>query len=97
MEWRRQLGYESPVLSVPVGGEREANGDQRVDWRYPCSVMLLTFPWLLVTQVRGFSAWMMLDHPLLLNLKLWITKLRAYFERLWIPRIRPLKLVRTVE
>lgn len=40
---------------------------------------------------------MTLDHLHLLNLKLWITKLRECFERLCIPRIRPLELVRAVE
>lgn len=49
------------------------------------------------TQVRGFSMWMTLDHLHLLCLKLWITKLGDCFERLCIPRIRPLELVRAVE
>lgn len=53
------MGHESPVLSVPLveyfflcqkptKGEGETNGDQLVTWRYPDSVMLFPFPWLLV-------------------------------------------------
>ena len=32
------------------------------------------------------------DHLHLLNLKLWVTRIEACFERLWIPRFRSLKL-----